>query len=677
MPILKILIIINFGRFVQFFYWQKSLKRRTMDGTGKHLDIKKLSVAGVLVTLGIVFGELGTSPLYVMKAIVRGGSEFNELLIYGSLSCIFWTLTLQTTTKYIIIALRADNNGEGGILALFALMKRKTTWAALLTMIGGAALLADGVITPAITVTSSIEGLQLYNPEIPVVLIVILIFAVLFFIQQFGTNLVGSYFGPIMVVWFLMLGMLGFSQLILHPGILKAVNPVYAFRFLDQYPGGFILLGAIFLCTTGAEALYADLGHCGRANIQISWIFVKIALLLNYFGQGAWLMINGDPGAGVNPFYAIMPKWFLLPGILVATAASIIASQAIISGSFTIVKEAVSLNFWPKIRVLNPTFIRGQVYLPFVNWYLWISCSLAVILFGESANMGAAYGLAIIITELMTTFLLAYYLYQKGLNHRLVLIIFLVFLTIEGSFLVANLHKFNDGGWFTILVASIFFIIMYGWYFGRKLKNRYVTFTNLNKYIEMFKDLSKDNSVPKTATNLVYIIRANRPDQVESKVIFSIFQKQPKRADTYWLLHVNGVDEPNRFEYQVTQIIPGLLIRVDFHIGFKVEPKINLYFKEVLEDLIASGQIKLESSFPSLRKHSFPADFKYVLIDRVMPRDYKLSSIENFTLTLHSLSRLLCISDIKALQLDSSNTIEEQVPITIDQPIGLRIKRIE
>ena len=648
-----------------------------MQGTGRHLDIKKLSFAGVLVTLGIVFGDLGTSPLYVMKAVIRGGTEFNELLIYGSLSCIFWTLTLQTTTKYIIIALRADNKGEGGIMALFALIRKKSSWAAILTMIGASALLADGVISPAITVTSSIEGLKLFNPDIPVVMVVLFIFAVLFFIQQFGTNFIGSSFGPIMVIWFLMLGILGFSNLVHDPVILKAVNPVYAFRFLHQYPGGFILLGAVFLCTTGAEALYADLGHCGRANIQVSWIFVKIALLINYFGQGAWLIANGFPGEGVNPFFAIMPKWFLLPGIMIATAASVIASQAIISGSFTIVKEAVSLNFWPKARVLNPTINRGQVYIPFVNGYLWMACSIVVLFFRESANMGAAYGLAITITEMMTTFLLTYYLFQKGINHRLLLLMLLVYLTIEGSFLVANLHKFNDGGWFTILVSSIFFIIMYGWYFGRKLKNRYVTFTYLSKYYEMFKDLSKDNSVPKTATNLVYIIKANRHDQVESKVIYSIFQKQPKRADTYWLIHIDGVDDPNRFEYQVTQIIPNVLIRVDFHIGFKVEPKINLYFKEVLEDLIKSGQIKLESSYPSIRKHSFPADFKYVLIDRIMPRDYKLSGIENLTLVLHSISRLLCISDIKALQLDASNTIEEQVPIIINQPVTFRIKRIK
>jgi KUP system potassium uptake protein len=649
-----------------------------MKETAHHLDIKKLSLAGVIVTMGIVFGDLGTSPLYTMRAIIAGGAaNFNELLIYGGLSCIFWTLTLSTTIKYILITLTADNNGEGGIFALFASIKQKPVWAAVLTMIGGAALLAEGVITPSITVTSSIEGLRLFNPDIPVVPIVLLILGIIFFIQQFGTNLIGSSFGLIMILWFATLGILGFSQLAVHPEILRAVNPVYAYRFLEEYPGGFVLLGAVFLCTTGAEALYADLGHCGKANIRVSWIFVKTALLLNYFGQGAWLMMHMDKGAYINPFFEIMPKWFLLPGVLLATAAAIIASQAIISGSFTLISEAVSLNFWPKVRILQPTFIRGQVYLPFVNWFLWIACSLLVFSFKESTNMNAAYGLSITITEIMTTVLLSYYLFKKGLNHRLVLIFLMVYLTIEGGFLVANLHKFRYGGWIGLLLASLYFIVMFGWYFGRKLKNRYVTFTDLNKYYELFKDLSSDDSVPKTATNLVYIIKANKPDQVESKVIYSIFQKQPKRADTYWFLHIDRVDEPDNFEYEVTQIIPGLLIRVDFKIGFKVEPKINLYFKEVLEDLTESGQLKLESSFESLRKHSLPADFKYVLIDRVMPRDYKLSSIENLTLALHSLSRLLCISDVKALQLDSCNTIEEQVPITIDQPVDQRIKRIQ
>ena len=642
-----------------------------------HIDIKKLSFAGLIITLGVVYGDLGTSPLYTMRAILLAGKDnINELLIYGSLSCIFWTLTLQTTIKYVLITLRADNNGEGGIFALFALIKKKSSWAAILTMAGGAALLADGVITPSITVTSAIEGLKLFNNNIPVIPIVLIIFGALFFIQQFGTNFVGGSFGPIMVVWFSMLGIFGFSQLIHYPDILRAVNPAFAVKFLSDYPGGFILLGAVFLCTTGAEALYSDLGHCGRANIRVSWIFVKITLLLNYFGQGAWLMMHNVSGIDLNPFYSIMPQWFLLPGILISTAAAIIASQALISGSYTLLSEAVSLNFWPKIRILHPTFIQGQVYLPFVNWFLWITCSLVVFFFKESANMEAAYGLAITITMIMTTFLLSYYSYQRGWNHRLVLLMLTVYLTIEGSFLVANLHKFKYGGWFTLLLASLYFIIMYGWYFGRKLKNRYVTFTDLYKYIDLFKDLSKDNSVPKTATNLVYIIKANRPDQVESKVIYSIFQKQPKRADTYWFIHVDRIDEPDRIDYQVNQIIPGVLIRVDFHIGFKVEPKINHYFKEVLEDMTATGEIKLESTFDSLKKHSMPADFKYILIDRIMPNDYKLSGIENVTLGLHRLSRLLCISDVRALQLDSANTIEEQVPITIDQPVETRISRL-
>jgi KUP system potassium uptake protein len=642
-----------------------------------HLDIKKLSFAGIIMTLGVVYGDLGTSPLYTMRAILLAGKEnINEMLIFGSLSCIFWTLTLQTTIKYIIITLRADNNGEGGIFALFALIKKKSSWAAILTMAGGAALLADGVITPSITVTSAVEGLRYFNTDIPVIPIVLIIFGALFFIQQFGTNFVGGSFGPIMVVWFLMLGIFGFLQIIQYPEIFKVVNPMYAVTFLREYPGGFILLGAVFLCTTGAEALYSDLGHCGRSNIRVSWIFVKSTLLLNYFGQGAYVMLNHVTGAQ-NPFYSIMPTWFLLPGILISTAAAIIASQALISGSYTLLSEAVSLNFWPKIRILHPTFIQGQVYLPFVNWFLWITCSLVVFTFQESSNMEAAYGLAITITMIMTTLLLSYYSYQKGWNHRLVLLMLTVYLSIEGSFLIANLHKFKYGGWFTLMLASMYFIIMYGWYFGRKLKNRYVTFTDLYKYIDLFKDLSKDTSVPKTATNLVYIIRANRPDQVESKVIYSIFQKQPKRADTYWLLHVDRIDEPDRIDYQVNEIIPGILIRVDFHIGFKVEPKINLYFKEVLEDMTAAGEIKLESTYDSLKKYSMPADFKYVLIDRIMPNDYKLSGRENVTLALHSLSRLLCISDVRALQLDSANTIEEQVPITIDQPVETRIHRIK
>lgn len=642
-----------------------------------HLDISKLSFGGLIITLGIVYGDIGTSPLYTMKAIVLGGADnFNGLLIFGSLSCIFWTLTLQTTIKYIIITLRADNKGEGGIYALFALIKKKSSWAAILTMIGGAALLADGVITPSITVTSSIEGLRLFNAGIPVIPIVLIIFAVLFFIQQFGTNIVGSSFGPIMVVWFLMLGVFGFSQLLDYPDIIKAVNPVFAIKFLTQYPGGFILLGAVFLCTTGAEALYSDLGHCGRKNIRISWIFVKTMLLLNYFGQGAWLLTNKISGDNFNPFFTIIPGWFLLPAVLISTAAAIIASQALITGSFTLISEAVSLNFWPKIRILYPTHVKGQVYLPSVNWFLWIMCSLVVLFFQESSNMEAAYGLAITITMIMTTLLLSYYLYQKSGHRRFSLLVLIIFLTIEGSFLVANLHKFKYGGWFTLLLALIYFMIMLGWYFGRKIKNRHISFVNLSDYLPIIRDLSRDKSVPITSTNLVYLIKANNKNQVESKVLFSIFQKQPKRAETYWLLHVDRVDDPYRFEYEVEQKVPGIFIRVDFHIGFKVETRINLYFKEALEDLVQSGEIRLKSSYNSLKKHDFPGDFKFILIERIMIRDFKLTKWENFILAINSIAQLISLPEIKALKLDPTNTITEQVPIIIDQTVKKRISRV-
>ena len=647
-----------------------------MEARRKHLDINKLSFAGVIVTLGIVFGDIGTSPLYVMKAIVTGGSEFNDLLIYGSMSCIFWTLTLQTTIKYVLIVLRANNKGEGGIFALFALLKKKPSWAAILTMAGASALLADGVITPAITVTSSIEGLRLFNPDIPVIAIVLLIFAVLFFMQQFGTNVLGGSFGPIMVLWFSMLAIMGSVQLFHNLEVLKALNPYYAVQFLNEYPGGFILLGAVFLATTGAEALYSDLGHCGVKNIRISWIFVKTALLLNYFGQCTWILKNGGLPDGINPFFGIMPGWFLIPGIFIATAAAIIASQALISGSYTLISEAISLNFWPKLRIINPTVLKGQVYVPFVNWFLWIACSFVVILFGESSNMEAAYGLSITLTMIMTTLLLTYYLFQKKIDHRFIILLVMVFLTIEVSFLAANLHKFRNGGWFTLLLASFFFIIMYGWYFGRKLKNRYMTFVQIDKYIELFRTLVNDISVPVMASNLVYIIKANIPDQVESKVIQSIFHKQPKRAKKYWFVHVDRTDEPDTFQYRVTNIIPDVLIRIDFYLGFKVEPKINLYFRQVLEDLSESGEINLESSYDTLRERSFPSDFIYILIDRVILKDFQLSNGENIILGLHNISRLICISDIKALQLDATNTIEEKVSIDINQTFNGRISRI-
>lgn len=647
-----------------------------MPEKNNHSELSKLSLAGLLITIGIVFGDIGTSPLYVVKAIVGEADQISKLLVYGALSCVFWTLTLQTSFKYVFITLRADNHGEGGIFALFALMKKKSTWAAVVTMIGGSALLADGVITPSITVTSSIEGLLMINPNIPVIPVVLVIITALFFFQQFGTQFIGKSFGPVMLVWFSVLAVLGFNQLSTYPQILEALNPVYAYDFLAHYPKGFILLGAVFLCTTGADTLYSDLGHCGIKNIRVSWMFVKVALLLNYFGQGAWLMKQTTITEGLNPFYAMMPTWFLFPGILIATAASVIASQGLITGSYTLVSEAVSLNCWPKIKVLHPTTVKGQVYIPFINWTLWIFVCFVVIFFKESRNMEAAYGLSITFTMIMTSILLIHYLRQSKLSIYIVSLLAALFASVEGSFLIANLHKFWDGGWFSVVLSLAFFSIMTGWFFGRRIKNRHISFVNVNKYLHLFEDLSKDKSIAPISTNLVYIIKANELHQIESKVMYSIFNKQPKRAKTYWLLHVNVVDEPDTFSYEVTQFIPGILIRVDFHLGFKVEPRINLYFKEVLKDMVASGEIKLSSSYESLKKHHMPADFLFVNLDRVMSQDYKLAPWEKLTMGLHAFTRLLSINDVKALGLDSSQVIEEKVPIILERPLNRKIKRV-
>jgi KUP system potassium uptake protein len=643
-----------------------------------HSGIKKVTLAGLVVTLGIVYGDIGTSPLYVMNAIMKGGAEINELLIYGALSCIFWTLTLQTTFKYVIITLQADNHGEGGIFALFALVRRKTNLIAIITMLGGSALLADGVITPAITVTSAVEGLSILYDNVPIVPIVLSIFLLLFFFQQFGTGLIGRIFGPVMFIWFILLAVLGVGQLI-HGGIgiMASLNPYYAFKFLSTYPSAIILLGAVFLATTGAEALYSDLGHCGIKNIRITWFFVKVSLILNYLGQGAWLLDHLSEAKNVNVFFSIMPQWFLIPGVLIATAAAVIASQALISGSYTLISEAITLNIWPRIKVLYPTSVKGQVYIPFVNWLLWISCSFVVIYFTKSSNMEAAYGLSITVTMIMTTLLLSVYLLKRKVNIFIRIFLLTLFLTIECTFLYANLHKFKDGGWLTILLGALFFIVMYGWYFGRKIKNRFITFTSLKKETEVIYELSMDYNVPKIATNLVYITKANKLDQIESKIMYSIFNKHPKRANTYWFLHIDSLDTPDTFEYTVHHIVPGVVIKVEFHLGFKVERRINVYFKQILEDLEKTHEISMVSHYKSLKRHSIPADFLFVNLDRVMINDYKLPGLKRFTMGLHNFIRRMGINDVKAFGLDTSNVIEEKIPIVIEREEKKRIIRIQ
>lgn len=641
-----------------------------------HKNLSKLSAAGLLISLGIIYGDIGTSPLYVFKAII-GGSTINEQLILGGLSCVFWTLTLQTTIKYVLITLKADNKGEGGIFSLYSLVKRKSKWLIIPAIIGGCALLADGIITPPITISAAIEGLEIFYPGLQTIPIVLIIITVLFVIQQFGTSLVGKAFGPIMFIWFTMMGVLGISYIVQYPIILKALNPYYAYDLLINSPGSLAILGAVFLCTTGAEALYSDLGHCGRKNIRISWIYVKTCLLLNYFGQGVYLwQIQGQLLDDRNPFYRMMPEWFLIFGISIATAAAVIASQALISGSFTLISEAVRLNIWPKVKINYPSEEKGQLYVPSMNWLLWIGCVAVVYIFKRSEEMEAAYGLSITLAMLMTTILVAVYLRKKKYPSYIVAIFLVVYGSIELLFFSGNILKFLHGGWFTVFIGAILFTVMWAWFNARKIKNRYLKFVEIEKYYDIITALSKDETVPKFASQLVYLTSANFSSEIEAKIIYSILQKKPKRADVYWLVHVDVCDEPYKSEYKIEHLIPGKLIRIDFKLGFRVEQKISLLFRKVVEDLVQSNEVSITSQYQSLKQFNIIGDFRFVVLEKVISRGGKFSFFEQIILDYYSLLKRFSLSEEKGFGLDLSFVTVEKVPLMVSHAEQITLERV-
>jgi KUP system potassium uptake protein len=651
-------------------------------------NLNKVTSAGLIIALGIIYGDIGTSPLYVLNEIITG-REISDLLIIGSLSCIIWTLTLQTTFKYVILTLKADNKGEGGIFSLYALVRRRKKWLVIPAMIGGAALLADGIITPPITVTSAIEGLR----QIPafhditqqtIVTIVIAIISLLFFVQQFGTASIGKFFGPIMMVWFGMIAILGLSHIVDELSVFKALNPYYAVKLLATYPKGFWLLGAVFLCTTGAEALYSDLGHCGKGNIRISWIFVKTCLIINYLGQGAWLLAQYKgqiiPAAvmadGFNPFIGIMPQWFKLIGIIIATAAAIIASQALISGSFTLISEAMRLNLWPKMKINYPTEEKGQLYIPGISLLLFVGCVGITLYFQKSANMGAAYGLAITLCMISTSILFANFLVSKRTLPVWIYVYLAVYLLIETSFLIANLEKFMHGGYVTLIVGGALFAVMYVWFRSRKIKNRYVEFVHLEDYIPMIQELSNDKSIPKYATHLVYMTSANNHNEIEHKIIYSILNKKPKRADIYWFVHVDVIDEPYTCEYSVEHIIPNDIIRVEFRLGFRMEQRINLMFRKVVEDLVTNKEVNITSRYESLEKNNVVGDFQFIVLEKYLSQDNDLPIVERVIMKLYFWLKEISLGEERGFGLDPSNVTVEKFPLIVAPVANLNLKRV-
>ena len=653
------------------------------------VPLNRVTTAGLIVALGIIYGDIGTSPLYVFNAIISDRLVDDNLII-GSLSCIIWTLTLQTTVKYVWLVLRADNRGEGGIFALYALVRRQRRWLVVPAMIGGASLLADGIITPPISITSAVEGLKeisyFSNIEHYVVYIVLVILCLFFFLQQFGTASIGRLFGPVMLVWFSMLAILGIIHISDDFGILKSFSPTYAFSFLSTYPEALLLLGAVFLCTTGAEALYSDLGHCGRDNNRTSWIFVKICLLLNYLGQGAYLMSqrNGlvvteavKEQYGINAFYDLMPEWFIIFGVIIATSAAIIASQAMISGSFTLISEAMRLNLWPKLKIRYPSEEKGQLFIPSLNFMVFLGCVGVVLYFRTSSRMEAAYGLAIIITMIMTTVLFSNFLIARRVKPGLIWLFLGFYIVVEVFFLYALLHKFAQGGYITLLIGGLMLLVMYVWYRARKIKNRYVEFVRLEHYIPKIQELSNDRSVPKYATHLVYLTSADNPKEIEHKIIYSILSKKPKRSDIYWFVHVDTLDEPYTMEYKVEHIIPNDIIRIDFRLGFRVEPRINLMFRKVVEDLVANKEVNIISRYESLERGKVTGDFSFVVMEKYLSQDNDLPFVERIIMKLHFWLKEVSLSEERGFGLDASTVVVEKFPLIVAPVTNLKLRRIE
>ncbi len=633
---------------------------------------KKASLAGVLITIGIVFGDIGTSPLYVFQAITGQGTNFSFDLIMGGLSCVIWTLILLATTKYIYFALNADNKGEGGIFALFALLKaRRIKWVIIPALIGCATLLADGFITPAISISSAVEGINNINPDFPVLPVVVGIIVLLFSVQQFGTNAIGKAFGPVMLVWFAFLGYLGLINIAKNPDVLAAFNPYYAYNLIVNVDGGFWVLGAVFLCTTGAEALYSDLGHCGKGNIRISWGFMSTLLVINYLGQSALCLQDGFHLApNQTVFYAMVPKDLLYFAIGIATAATIIASQALITGVFTLMNEAIKLDLWTNLKVKYPSEHQGQIYIPFINWFLMGGCLLVIAVFQKSSAMEATYGLAITIDMVMTSILLCYLMILRYKKFRpFFLLIFAIFLIIEAIFLMSNLGKIVHGGWFTLVLAISFFSILFLYYKAKLLRRNITAYVPMSKVKPLLIAVKADDKLHFEASNLVYPTRSTHPDKLDSTVFFSLFNKRPRKAGVYWFLHLDIISDPWGVHYSVNEVIDQTCYYVRLQLGFKEEHRVEYMMRKIQSNMVRKGELTGESVFDSVRGQLDEVDFKFIVLNSRVATDNHLTAFQTLCVKAYRFVKSTGLKPAEDFGLDKTNVVVEYIPISVTKQL--------
>ncbi len=628
----------------------------------------KISLAGILITTGIVFGDIGTSPLYVFQAITGGGQHISQDFILGALSCVIWTLILLATVKYIYFALNADNNGEGGIFALFALLKkRRIKWVIIPALIGCATLLADGFITPAISISSAVEGIRNIYPTTPVIPIVVTIVVALFIIQQFGTAAIGKMFGPVMLIWFVFLGYLGLINVAHNPFVLNAFNPYYAYNLVANVDGGFAVLGSVFLCTTGAEALYSDLGHCGKGNIRINWAFVSILLFVNYLGQAALCLSDGFKlEKGETVFYAMVPDYLLPFAIIIATAATIIASQALITGVFTLMNEAIKLKLWTNLKVKYPTNHKGQIYIPFINWVLMAGCLLVIAIFKESSAMEHSYGLAITINMVMTSLLLVFLLFLKQPKLKLIYgVIFGVFLVVETIFLMSNLGKIISGGWFTLILSLGFFLLLFLYFKARELRTSITEYVPMDEVKPMITAVKNDPGITFEASNLVFPTRSDSCKKLDLTVYHSLFMKKPRKADIIWFLHLDILNEPWGIHYSVNEVLDKTCYYVSLQLGFKEEHRIEYMMRKIHDHMVEKGELSGESVFQSVKGKFDEIDFKFVVLNSRVAMDNALTPFQQICVKAYRFVKSTGLKPAEDFGLDKTNVIVDYIPISV------------